>query len=145
MDQKSEAEELLRALTQLTHHPELEPTEQLARGEGALLWYLAKGHDGATAGALREVLAVGSGRVANVLKSLEAKELITRVPSDADGRVVQVYLTHAGRNYILERHNHLVNWTMRLMEELGEEDSRQTLHMLRKLLQASDRIRQKSR
>ena len=139
MDQKSEAEELLRAITQLTHHPELEPTEQLARGEGALLWYLAKGHDGATAGALREVLAVGSGRVANVLK------LITRVPSDADGRVVQVYLTHAGRNYILERHNHLVNWTMRLMEELGEEDSRQTLHLLRKLLQASDRIRQKSR
>ena len=54
-------------------------------------------------------------------------------------------MTHAGRNYILERHNHLVNWTMRLMEELGEEDSRQTLHLLRKLLQASDRIRQKSR
>ena len=78
MDQKSEAEELLRALTQLTHHPELEPTEQLARGEGALLWYLAKGHDGATAGAMREVLADGSGRVANVPKSLEAKELITR-------------------------------------------------------------------
>ena len=32
-----------------------------------------------------------------------------------------------------------------ILSELGEEDSRQTLHLLRQLLQASDRIRQKSR
>ena len=32
-----------------------------------------------------------------------------------------------------------------ILSELGEEDSRQTLRLLRKLLQASDRIRQKSR
>lgn len=144
MDQRKEAEELLQLLTQLSHHPEMESTEQLARGEGALLKYLAMRHNGATAGELRDFLTVGSGRVANALKNLEAKGLIVRTPSDSDGRVVQVYLTQAGRDYILDRYNRLVNWTIRLMQELGEEDSREALRLFRKLLQAGDRLRQTS-
>lgn len=145
MDQKREAEELLQVLTQLTHHPELESPEQLARGEGALLRYLALRHDGATAGELRDAMGVGSGRVANALKSLEAKGLITRSPSEEDGRVVLVYLTQAGRAYIMERYRRLLSWTTMLMEELGEEDSREVLRLAHRLLEATDRLRQKSK
>lgn len=145
MDQKREAEELLQVLTKLTHHPELESPEQLARGEGALLRYLALRHDGATAGELRDAMSVGSGRVANALKSLEAKGLITRSPSETDGRVVQVHLTQAGRDYIMERYQRLLRWTTLLMEELGEQDSKEVLRLAHRLLQATDRIRKKSR
>lgn len=145
MDQKREAEELLQVLTQLTHHPELESPEQLARGEGALLRYLALRHDGATAGELRDAMGVGSGRVANALKSLETKGLITRSPSEEDGRVVLVYLTQAGRAYIMERYRRLLGWTTMLMEELGEEDSREVLRLAHRLLEATDRLRQKSK
>lgn len=145
MDQTQEAEELLQVLTRLTHHPELESPEQLARGEGALLRYLALGHDGATAGELRDAMGVGSGRVANALKSLEAKGLITRSPSQEDGRVVLVYLTQAGRTYIMERYRRLLGWTTMLMEELGEEDSREVLRLAHRLLEATDRLRQKSK
>lgn len=145
MDQKREAEELLQVLTQLTHHPELESPEQLARGEGALLRYLALRHDGATAGELRDAMGVGSGRVANALKSLEAKGLITRSPSEEDGRVVLVYLTQAGRAYIMERYRRLLGWTTMLMEELGEEDSQEVLRLAHRLLEATDRLRQKSK
>lgn len=145
MDQKRDAEELLHVLTLLTHHPELESPEQLARGEGALLRYLALRHDGATAGELRDAMGVGSGRVANALKSLEAKRLITRSPSEEDGRVVLVYLTQAGRAFIMERYRRLLGWTTLLMEELGEEDSREVLRLAHRLLQATDRLRQKSK
>lgn len=145
MDQKSEAEELLQVLTKLTHHPELESPEQLARGEGALLRYLALRHNGATAGELRDAMSVGSGRVANALKSLEAKGLITRSPSESDGRVVQVHLTRAGRDYIMERYQRLLRWTTLLMEELGEQDSKEVLRLARRLLEATERIRQKSK
>ena len=145
MDQKREAEELLQVLTQLTHHPELESPEQLARGEGALLRYLALRHDGATAGELRDAMGVGSGRVANALTSLAAKALITRSPSEEDGRVVLVYLTQAGRAYIMERYRRLLGWTTMLMEELGEEDSREVLRLAHRLLEATDRLRQKSK
>lgn len=145
MDQKSEAEELLQVLTKLNHHPELESPEQLARGEGALLRYLALRHDGATAGELRDAMSVGSGRVANALKSLEAKGLITRSPSETDGRVVQVHLTQAGRDYIMERYQRLLRWTTLLMEELGEQDSKEVLRLAHRLLQATERIRQKSK
>lgn len=144
MDQKSDAEELLQVLTRLTHHPELESPEQLARGEGALLRYLALRHDGATAGELRDALSVSSGRVANALKNLEAKGFIVRSPSDTDGRVVLVYLTEAGRSFILERYQRLLHWTTLLMEELGEQDSREVLRLARRLLEATDRLRKKS-
>lgn len=144
MDQKSQAEELLQVLTRLTHHPELESPEQLARGEGALLRYLALVHDGATAGELRDALSVSSGRVANALKSLEAKGLIRRTPSETDGRVVLVFLTQSGRSFILERYQRMLHWTTLLMEELGEQDSKEVLRLARKLLQATDRLRQKS-
>lgn len=145
MDQKSEAEELLQVLTKLTHHPELESQEQLARGEGALLRYLALRHDGATAGELRDVLSVGSGRVANALKNLESKGFITRSPSAADGRVVLVYLTQQGREFIMERYQRLLRWTTLLMEELGQEDSKEVLRLARRLLEATDQLRQKSK
>lgn len=145
MDQTSEAEELLQVLTQLTHHLDLESPEQLARGEGALLRYLALRHNGATAGELRDAMGVGSGRVANALKRLEAKGLITRSPSEEDGRVVLVYLTQAGRSYIMERYRRLLGWTTMLMEELGEEDSREVLRLAHRLLEATDRLRQKSK
>ncbi len=142
MDQKTAAEELLQMLTQLTHQPELESTEQLARGEGALLWYLLRGHDGATAGEIRDAMEVGSGRVANALKSLVSKGFVTRAASESDGRVVRVYLTQEGRAFILARYQRTIQWITRLMEALGEEDSRLALRLSHRLLEISAQLRQ---
>ena len=38
--------------------------------------------------------------------------------------MVQVHLTQAGRDYIMERYQRLLRWTTLLMEELGEQDSK---------------------
>lgn len=140
MDRQSQAEELIQLLITLAHLPEHERTEQMARGEGALLIYLALRHDGATAGELRAALDVGSGRVANALKNLEAKGLVIRTPSAADGRVVQVFLTQLGRDRILQRYQLLLQRTHRLLEELGEEDSAAFLRLTRKVILTADKV-----
>lgn len=140
MDRQSQAEELIQLLIQLAHHLEHENAEQVTRGEGALLTYLALRHNGATAGELRNALDVGSGRIANALKSLEAKGLIVRTPSTTDGRVVQVFLTPRGREHILERYHLLIQRTNRLLEELGEEDSVNFLYLIKKLLLATEKV-----
>jgi MarR family transcriptional regulator, organic hydroperoxide resistance regulator len=134
MPTQSSAEELIDLLIQLTHIPAHDNAEQVARGEGALLAHLALRHDGASAGELRTALDVGSSRVANALKNLEAKGLITRENSEEDGRVVQVFLTPLGRQYILSRYQQLRQQAGRVVEAMGEDDTAEFLRLSRKLV-----------
>ena len=137
MSQEPLAEELVELIFQLSHKPDLEHTQLVTRGEGALLTYLALNHNGATSGELRDALDVGSGRVANALKNLEAKQLVTRTRSATDGRVVRVYLTPRGQELILERYHRLLSRMEGLIQALGEEDSRELLRLTRRIIALS--------
>ena len=136
MTRQAEAEELIRLMRELNHLSEHEDTKLTTRGEGALLAHLARQHNGATAGELRQALEVGSSRVANALKHLESQELIRRVPSEEDGRVVQVFLTQKGLDYINERYHRLLHRVNLVLDEMGETDSAEFLRLTRKLIQA---------
>ena len=136
MPRQTEAEELIRLMRELGQLSEHEDTKLTTRGEGALLTHLALGHNGATAGELRQALEVGSSRVANALKHLEAQGLIHRAASEEDGRVVQVFLTQKGRDFITKRYQRLLHRVNLVLDELGEEDSAEYLRLTRKLIQA---------
>ena len=142
MDCQSKAEEIIELLIQLTHMPEHDHAEQVARGEGALLAHLALHHDGATAGELRSALDVGSSRVANALKNLESKGLVIRSSSEEDGRVVEVHLTPAGRQYILSRYQLLCQQADRVVEAMGEADTAEFLRLSHKLMHTIQQLHQ---
>ena len=127
----------MRELGQLSEH---EDTKLTTRGESALLTHLALGHNGATAGELRQALEVGSSRVANALKHLEAQGLIHRAASEEDGRVVQVFLTQKGLDFITKRYQRLLHRVNLVLDELGEEDSAEYLRLTRKLIQAMAKV-----
>jgi DNA-binding MarR family transcriptional regulator/GNAT superfamily N-acetyltransferase len=59
-----------------------------------LLWEI--GTEGAEVVMLRSRLGVDSGQLSRMLRSLEAEELVTVVPSDSDGRVRIARLTETG-------------------------------------------------
>jgi DNA-binding MarR family transcriptional regulator/GNAT superfamily N-acetyltransferase len=59
-----------------------------------LLWEI--GMEGAEVVMLRSRLGVDSGQLSRMLRSLEAEELVTVVPSDSDGRVRIARLTETG-------------------------------------------------
>lgn len=142
MKSQTSAEELIDLLIQLTHIPAHDNAEQVARGEGALLAHLALRHNGASAGELRTALDVGSSRVANALKSLESKGLVTRSNSENDGRVVQVFLTPLGRKYILSRYQLLCQQADRVVEAMGETDTAEFLRLSRKLVNTIHELHQ---
>lgn len=140
MPRQTEAEELIRLMRELGQLSEHEDTKLTTRGGSALLTHLALGHNGATAGELRQALEVGSSRVANALKHLEAQGLIHRAASEEDGRVVQVFLTQKGRDFITKRYQRLLHRVNLVLDELGEEDSAEYLRLTRKLIQAMAKV-----
>ncbi|MCC8182357.1 MAG: winged helix DNA-binding protein [Clostridiales bacterium] len=144
MDAQTRAEELIQMVTQSMHAMVQAHAEQVTRGEGALLSYLATKHDGASAGELREALEVGSGRVSNALKNLENKGLVMRVPSARDGRVVLVYLTEQGRTVITAKYERLLRRVSELLEDIGEDDSAELLRLTRKVIDQSQKQREES-
>lgn len=144
MDAQAQAEELIQLVTQSMHGLVQEHAEQVTRGEGTLLSYLAMKHDGATAGELREAMEVGSGRVSNALKNLEGKGLVMRVSSARDGRVVQVYLTERGRAVITARYQRLLRQVSELLEGVGENDCAELLRLTRKVIDLSKKRREAS-
>ena len=135
-------EQLIQYMAQI-HSPVLNTADRLAHGEGALLIYLAFRHDGATAGELRSWLDVGSGRVANALKSLEGKELIRRVHADRDGRVVAGCITEAGRELSQGRYSRVREELGGLLRELGPADSRELVRITGRLFDIIQNRRQR--
>jgi len=64
--------------------------------EGRVLFELAQRPD-VTATVLREVLSLDPGYLSRILGNLEKRGLVTRTPSEADGRVNHLNLTDRGR------------------------------------------------
>jgi len=139
MDYPECAEEFLEVFANTLRRPIPEKTIDIYRGECGLLMYLCNIHNGASAGELSEVLDVGSGRIANALKDLESKGHIVRVRCPHDKRQVLVHLTEAGKAYVESRHSELLERTALLIRELGEDDAKTFISLLKRVVEISDK------
>ncbi|MBS1401209.1 MAG: winged helix-turn-helix transcriptional regulator [Clostridia bacterium] len=109
----------------------------LAVGEGALLGILRMRGE-TTAGELCEILRVGSGRIANLLKHTEAKGYIVRKKSEEDRRKVLVSITPSGLRESEKRGNRIRSNLRRTLERLGEEETENILRLLRKIIEQNN-------
>ena len=127
------SEELYAAVANLGRDREQKIVTASASGEEGLLHYLAYKHDGVYSGVLKDQLGVGSGRMADILRRLEEKELIVRSEDTEDSRRVVVHITELGRERAVSMNQRVLAWYGRLYEYLGEEDSRELIRLLKKL------------
>ena len=127
------SEELYAAVANLGRDREQKIVTASASGEVGLLHYLAYKHDGVYSGVLKDQLGVGSGRMADILRRLEEKELIVRSEDTEDSRRVVVHITELGRERAVSMNQRVLAWYGRLHEYLGEEDSRELIRLLKKL------------
>ena len=127
------SEELYAAMAGLGRRREQKVTTASASGEEGLLHYLAYKHDGVYSGVLKEQLGVGSGRMADILRRLEEKELIVRSEDAKDSRRVVVHITELGREHAVSMNRRVLAWYGRLHDYLGKEDSRELIRLLKKL------------
>ena len=90
--------------------------------------------EGASAGELCRRLHVVPGRMADILKRLEEKELIVRSRNETDRRVVRAQITDKGRQVSGEKRKLIREEYRGLFEKLGENDVRELIRLLRIVL-----------
>lgn len=83
-----------------------------------------------TPGVLREVLGVSAPRTAAMLRALEEKGMLRRCADSYDRRRVVVHLTELGRQTAEQMHTTLCAHVQRVLEQLGEQDSRELIRLL---------------
>ncbi|MCD8095322.1 MAG: MarR family transcriptional regulator [Ruminococcus sp.] len=139
MDYEKSAEELMNYMVlgeehgRLIHHK----LSELAHGELAVLRYLSEEKNGANAKDLSKRFKVNTSRTTAILNSLEKKKLIDRVRDKHDKRCIHVYIKPEGTLYERRLRRHYIKQAAMLLEEIGEEDTKNYIKILRHILEIS--------
>lgn len=110
------------------------------RGEAALLMTLFRAGEPLSPGELADESHVSSARVANILKVLEEKGLVSRSHSASDRRRVEVALTEAGRAEAEARRARRHDAVAAYLRELGEDDARELIRIVRRSAPVIERM-----
>jgi DNA-binding MarR family transcriptional regulator len=89
------------------------------RGEEAALFWLSKLENPVSAGELAARLGITSGRIANILSSLDRKKLIERHRSSRDRRQINITLTEAGAAHIQQVYESAKASHISLLKKMG--------------------------
>lgn len=131
MDYYEVAKELIQF--QLTYSKQLCKIADIiaSRGEDLALLLLHDRNDTVYAGEFTTALGITTGRVANLLKQMERKGYVTRVPDSADRRKIRINLTETGICQAQKAYNHMLGDYVWLLEGLGEQDSQQLIRVIK--------------
>ncbi|MNW33382.1 MarR family protein [compost metagenome] len=135
MDYRASAVELFECIVQ-SRKPALEEGGHFSRGEMGILIALSQ-QDGVTSGYLSEYLSVSTGRIATALKSLEKKEMIVRRTDASDKRKVIVFITDAGKQFMLDKYNEGIAWTETVLRKLDEQDAKEFIRLIKLIVAQS--------
>lgn len=127
-------EELYRVLAELLGRRKNIDVINSIRGEYGVLNCLCGAKEGASAGDLCKRLHVVPGRMADILKSLEQKELIVRAHAVDDRRVVKAQITEKGREVSLMRRQEIREDYAGLFQLLSENEVRELIRLLKIML-----------
>ncbi|MBQ9384952.1 MAG: winged helix DNA-binding protein [Ruminiclostridium sp.] len=133
-DMEKLPEELYGVLSDLLNRKSNIAILDSIRGEYGVLNCLYDMEDGASAGELCRRLHVVPGRMADILKKLEEKELIVRTRNESDRRVVRAQITDKGRRVSAEKRTEIREEYRGLFRTLGENDTRELIRLLRIVL-----------
>lgn len=122
MDRRTLIENMIVAICRAGDSPAFLRAQEYSSGETGILVYLASKPDGTTAGSLRKRIHVGASRIANALRSLEDKGLVSRSSDPGDRRRVIVRITEKGRELSRQKEELLFDRINALVETMGESN-----------------------
>ena len=112
----------------------------LLRGEDSVLYRLDRRGGLANASQLADDAQLTSGRIANILRSLESKNYIERSQDSSDHRRVAVSITPAGRRHVAGMRERLLGYSNRLLEVLGPQDFAELCHATVRVCELASRV-----
>lgn len=83
-----------------------------------------------SAGELASRMGISSGRIANILSSLDRKKYIERRRSSRDRRQINVSLTQKGSDHIHHVYENAKNSHILLLQKMGEEDAEDFIRLM---------------
>lgn len=105
--------------------------EQMStRGEEAALFWLSKLDPPVSAGELAARLGITSGRIANILSSLDRKKYIVRHRSSRDRRQINVTLTREGADHIRRVYDNAKHSHICLLQKMGNENAQEFIRLM---------------
>ena len=135
MKRKKElSEELYEVLAELLNRKNNILVLDSIRGEYGVLNCLADSESGLSAGELSQYLNVVPGRMADILKGLEQKNLIVRSRDETDRRIVNVTITEEGRTVSRRKREEIHREYEGLFKILGEKDIKEFIRLLKIVL-----------
>ena len=127
-------EELYNLLAELLNQRTNRTVFDSLRGEYGVLRYLVYVKNHVSAGQLTEQLHVVPGRMTDILKSLEHKQLIVRQRDENDRRKVNVVITEEGRRQAKEMRQHISDQYQGMFQILGKKDTEELIRLLKIVL-----------
>lgn len=103
-------------------------------GEEAILFFMCLENKPIFAGDFKEKTGLTSGRIATILKQLEAKKYIIRCQNENDKRKILVKLTEEGRTVIEAELKNMTEMHKNLLKYLGENDSAELIRIMKRVL-----------
>ena len=138
---ESLAYQLLNVRAKMLQVPAHQEISKMMRGELFVLNYL-KEHDGVVhPKELSEKLAVSTARIARLLKHMEEQGLIVRFADANDSRQVVVQITEQGAAEIDHVRKKVLEYTARMLENLGADDAKEYIRIQEKICQNCSEIR----
>lgn len=123
-----------------------DPQKQIGKsacGECFVLRCLMRSQKSLLPSELSEMTQSSTARIAVILNALEKKGYVSRTIDLADRRRVQVSLTEEGAEYIRSVQVRLQAGMRKLLEELGQEDTKEYLRITDRILGISRRMAKK--
>lgn len=104
------------------------------KGENFVLKILIKSESPISPTELSEVLHSSKSRISAILRSLEKKGYIHREIDKTNRRKILVIITDAGKKHIMADINSVNDILVKLLLEMGEDDTRELVRLTKKLV-----------
>lgn len=131
------AKELLDIRSNFLRIPSHQKISKLMQGESFVLNYLNTNGMTAHPKELSQKLSVSTARIASLLNHLEEKGLINRTADPEDFRQVIVQITPEGAELIQQIRRDVLEYTTKMLEELGADDAREYIRIQKRILHNS--------
>jgi DNA-binding MarR family transcriptional regulator len=110
------------------------------RGEEAALFWLSRLESPVSAGELAAKLGITSGRIANILSSLDRKKFIERRRSSLDRRQIDVALTEAGAAHIQTIYENAKENHITLLKKMGDDNANDFIRLMNLAIQTASEM-----
>lgn len=132
------AAELLDYRTQFLQIPANHHLTKMVQGELFVLNYMSTHKCDIYPKDLSASLAVSSARISALLKHMESRNLIQRICDQKDNRRTIVKITQTGASYIEKVRNDAISHIAKVLEAIGEKDTREYLRIHREIIKACE-------